>query len=89
MRLKLVKPLYYFFTEYSIQDIVDFTNPEERSWLKKDTKHYCYPWYIHLGIEYVKRFAVQREEDRPFQVDCCTKNVAPRLHVIPYQNLVT
>ena len=26
----------------------------------------------------MKRFWVQREEDRPFQVDCCTKNVAPR-----------
>ncbi|KAG2288045.1 hypothetical protein Bca52824_047649 [Brassica carinata] len=63
--------------DYSIQDIVDFTNKEER-WLRKDTGRYCYPWYIHSGLEYVKRCGVQREEDRPFQVNSCTKNVAPR-----------
>ncbi|CAF1844890.1 hypothetical protein HID58_060551 [Brassica napus] len=63
--------------DYSIQDIVDFTNKEERR-LRKDTGHYCYPWYIHSGLEYVKRCGVQREEDRPFQVNSCTKNVAPR-----------
>ncbi|KAL0668390.1 hypothetical protein Bca4012_031094 [Brassica carinata] len=63
--------------DYSIQDIVDFTNKEER-WLRKDTGRYCYPWYIHSGLEYVKRCGVQREEDRPFQVNSCTKNVAPQ-----------
>lgn len=35
--------------EYSIPDVVDFTNPKERSWLRKDTGHFCYPWYVHWG----------------------------------------
>ncbi|XP_010451343.1 PREDICTED: cathepsin R-like [Camelina sativa] len=63
-------------TEYSLQDIVDFTNPEKRA--QKGGPHYCYPWYVHKGLEYVSRAGIQREEARPFHRDHCEKDVPPR-----------
>ena len=36
-------------TGYSIQDIVNFTNPKKRG--QKRGKHYCYPLHVHKALE--------------------------------------
>ncbi|CAN7013132.1 unnamed protein product [Brassica oleracea var. botrytis] len=46
--------------DYSIQDIVDFTNKEERR-LRKDTGHYCYPWTIEDTLTVLHEHPVAAE----------------------------
>ncbi|CAH8265416.1 unnamed protein product [Arabidopsis lyrata] len=51
--------------EYSVQDLIDFTDPVQRRQVRNDG-HYCYTSSINRGMRYVMENGIQREEDRPF-----------------------
>lgn len=65
--------------EYSCRDLVDFVDPRKRSQekIKEDGKHYCYSHGLREGFEYVREKGIEREEDRPLEIEC-RKEVLPR-----------
>ncbi|KAJ4903958.1 Cysteine proteinases superfamily protein [Raphanus sativus] len=60
---------------FSIQDLVDHTDPVERRNIKA-SGHYCYTSSINRGMKYVMENGILTEEDRPFSG--CPKDIPDR-----------
>ncbi|KAG7545720.1 Peptidase C1A papain C-terminal [Arabidopsis suecica] len=63
------------YTEYSIQELVDFADPSKAG-THKDRKHYCYTLSIGKGLDYVLKHGLQKAIHRKY-VGCRPKSEIP------------